>query len=289
MPGQRVGAHRPGVDAVLGAPRLERRPVGAVDPLGRRGSRHPGTLPLRSDNWHGVDGPGRPADPGEMTASDSTYIVDADGHVCEPPDLWERASRRTCATRASGCAGTRPAATTSASSRTAWRPTGGWSGSATPGESFDDFGRGRHYEDLNPAGFDAAERVKVLDAEGIDVVGDVPGPRAEARRDPGPRARGRVVPGLQRLARRVDRSGPRPPRGCRGAADAGPAPRGRRGPPHPGARAGRRLRPTERVPATVRSSIRRTRRCGRRSRRPGCRSRCTRPVWPTCRARRRRS
>ena len=29
-------------------------------------------------------------------------------------------------------------------------------GLGNAGESFDDFGRGRHYEDLNPAGFDAA-------------------------------------------------------------------------------------------------------------------------------------
>ena len=48
-------------------------------------------------------------------------------------------------------------------------------GLGNAGESFDEFGRGRHYEDLNPAGFDARERVKVLDAEGIDVAVMYPG------------------------------------------------------------------------------------------------------------------
>ena len=67
---------------------------------------------------------------------------------------------------------------------------------------YEDFGRGRHYEDLNPAGFDPHERVKVLDAEGIDVSVMYPGPRAQARRHRGSRARGVVVPRLQRLARR---------------------------------------------------------------------------------------
>ena len=48
-------------------------------------------------------------------------------------------------------------------------------GLGNAGETFDDFGRGRHYEDLNPAGFDPQERVKVLDAEGIDVSVMYPG------------------------------------------------------------------------------------------------------------------
>ena len=48
-------------------------------------------------------------------------------------------------------------------------------GLGNAGESFDEFGRGRHYEDLNPAGFDPHERVKVLDAEGIDVAVMYPG------------------------------------------------------------------------------------------------------------------
>ena len=60
-------------------------------------------------------------------------------------------------------------------SRTAWRPTAASSAWATRASRFDDFGRGRHYEDLNPAGFDPHERVKVLDAEGIDISVMYPG------------------------------------------------------------------------------------------------------------------
>ena len=48
-------------------------------------------------------------------------------------------------------------------------------GLGNAGETFDDFGRGRHYEDLNPAGFDPHERVKVLDSEGIDLSVMYPG------------------------------------------------------------------------------------------------------------------
>ena len=48
-------------------------------------------------------------------------------------------------------------------------------GLGNAGESFDDFGRGRHYESINRAGFDANERVKVLDSEGIDIAVMYPG------------------------------------------------------------------------------------------------------------------
>ena len=78
------------------------------------------------------------------------------------------------------------------------------------------------------------ERVKVLDAEGIDVVGDVPRPRAEARRrSRTPSSRCASCRGLQRLDRGVVRGRARPPHGRRRAADAGPGRGGRRGAPHP--------------------------------------------------------
>ena len=48
-------------------------------------------------------------------------------------------------------------------------------GLGNAGESFDEFGRGRHYESINRAGFDANERVKVLDSEGIDIAVMYPG------------------------------------------------------------------------------------------------------------------
>src|SRR3954453_18876899 len=102
-------------------------------------------------------------------------IVDADGHLCEPPDLWTRGL---------------PAHLADQGIRLLWDEATGYdrclvedrvvverglAGLGNAGEGFDDFGRGRHYEDLNPAGFDASERVKVLDAEGIDVSVMYPG------------------------------------------------------------------------------------------------------------------
>ena len=48
-------------------------------------------------------------------------------------------------------------------------------GLGNAGESYENFGQGRHYEDCNPAGFDAHERVKVLDSEGIDISVMYPG------------------------------------------------------------------------------------------------------------------
>jgi uncharacterized protein len=108
-------------------------------------------------------------------AAGRDIVVDADGHLCEPADLWER---------------NLPAGMRDRGIRLRWNADTGYDecfvedrvatdrglvGLGNAGESFDDFGRGRHYEDLNPAGFDAQERVKVLDAEGIDVAVMYPG------------------------------------------------------------------------------------------------------------------
>ena len=102
-------------------------------------------------------------------------VVDADGHVCEPPDLWTRGL---------------PAALREQGIRLHWNDETGYdeclvedrmatdrglAGLGNAGEDFIEFGRGRPYEDLNPAGFDPHERVKVLDAEGIDVSVMYPG------------------------------------------------------------------------------------------------------------------
>ncbi len=108
-----------------------------------------------------------------MTADLS--VVDADGHLCEPARLWED---------------NLPPRLREQGIRLRWNEQTGYDeclveermatdrglvGLGNAGESFDEFGRGRHYEDLNPAGFDARERVKVLDAEGIDVAVMYPG------------------------------------------------------------------------------------------------------------------
>jgi predicted TIM-barrel fold metal-dependent hydrolase len=102
-------------------------------------------------------------------------IVDADGHVLEPPDLWEK---------------NLPASLCDRGIRLRWNPETGYderfvedhrysdrgvAGLGNAGQSYRDHGRGTHYEDLNPAGFDPAARVKVLDAEGIDIAVLYPG------------------------------------------------------------------------------------------------------------------
>ncbi len=107
--------------------------------------------------------------------ADGEVIVDADGHVCEPADLWERGLPERLRDRGI---------------RLRWNEATGYDeclvedriatdrglvGLGNAGETFADFGRGRHYEDLNPAGFEAGERVKVLDSEGIDVSVIYPG------------------------------------------------------------------------------------------------------------------
>jgi uncharacterized protein len=110
-----------------------------------------------------------------MRESEHEIVVDADGHLCEPADLWERDL---------------PHAMRDRGIRLRWNEATGYDecwvedrmatdrglvGLGNAGESFADFGRGRHYESINPAGFDANERVKVLDSEGIDLAVMYPG------------------------------------------------------------------------------------------------------------------
>ena len=96
-------------------------------------------------------------------------VVDADGHVLEPEDLWEREL---------------PSHLRERGIRVRWNADTGWeerfvedrmlsdrgiAGLGNAGQSYADFGRGTRYADLNPAGFDPKERVRVLDEEGIDL------------------------------------------------------------------------------------------------------------------------
>jgi predicted TIM-barrel fold metal-dependent hydrolase len=102
-------------------------------------------------------------------AVNGLLVVDADGHVCEPPDLWERGL---------------PARFRDRALRLRWNATSGYDeawvedwcitdrglvGLGNAGTSFADLGRGRRYADGNPGGFDARVRLEVLDAERIDV------------------------------------------------------------------------------------------------------------------------
>jgi predicted TIM-barrel fold metal-dependent hydrolase len=96
-------------------------------------------------------------------------IVDADGHVCEPADLWERHL---------------PGRFKGRALRLRWNAATGYDeawvedwcitdrglvGLGNAGTSFADLGRGRRYADGHRAGFDPQARLAVLDAEGIDV------------------------------------------------------------------------------------------------------------------------
>ena len=96
-------------------------------------------------------------------------VVDADGHVCEPADLWERGL---------------PARFRERALRLRWNADTGFDeawvedwcitdrglvGLGNAGTSFAELGKGRRYADGNRAGFDPRARLGVLDAEGIDV------------------------------------------------------------------------------------------------------------------------
>ena len=96
-------------------------------------------------------------------------VVDADGHVCEPPDLWEtrlppRLRDRALRLRWNEASGYDEAWVED------WLITDrGLVGLGNAGTSFADLGRGRRYVDGHPGGFDPRARLGVLDAESIDV------------------------------------------------------------------------------------------------------------------------
>jgi predicted TIM-barrel fold metal-dependent hydrolase len=105
----------------------------------------------------------------------SNIVVDGDGHVCEPSDLWT--TRLPPRLREHGI-------------RLRWNADTGFDeayvedrlitdrglvGLGNAGTSFEDLGRGTHYEDISRAGFDPRERLRVLDAEAIDAAVLYPG------------------------------------------------------------------------------------------------------------------
>jgi predicted TIM-barrel fold metal-dependent hydrolase len=97
-------------------------------------------------------------------------VVDADGHVCEPVDLWERnlpASMREI--------GPRVRWSDKLETQQLWVEDRvgipmGLAGLGNAGTKLNqNFGNALRYEDMNPAGFDPHERVKVLDEEGMQI------------------------------------------------------------------------------------------------------------------------
>lgn len=98
-------------------------------------------------------------------------VVDADGHVCEPADLWER---------------NLPPSLRARGPRVRFDPQAGTQqvlvedhvaiplglaglGNAGMGKNQDYGSALRYPDDLHPAGLDARERLRVMDAEGIDI------------------------------------------------------------------------------------------------------------------------
>src|SRR4029079_15281118 len=111
----------------------------------------------------------------EASVVPAPRVVDADGHLCEPPRLWEDNLPRRFQEHGIRLRWNEQTGYDECLVEDRMATDRGLVGLGNAGESFDEFGRGRHYEDLNPAGFDARERVKVLDAEGIDIAVMYPG------------------------------------------------------------------------------------------------------------------
>jgi predicted TIM-barrel fold metal-dependent hydrolase len=100
----------------------------------------------------------------------SPLVVDADGHVCEPIDLWER--RLPPSMRE---VGPRVRWSDKLETQQLWVEDRvgipmGLAGLGNAGTKLNqNFGNALRYEEQNPAGFDPLERVKVLDEEGMQI------------------------------------------------------------------------------------------------------------------------
>ena len=102
-------------------------------------------------------------------------IVDGDGHVCEPPDLWESRLPSHLRERGIRLRWNEETGFDEASCEDWFLNRQGMAGLGNAGGNNVDVGRGTHYEDLNPAGFDPRERLRVMDEEGMDVAVLYPG------------------------------------------------------------------------------------------------------------------
>ena len=108
----------------------------------------------------------------EFARRSNHVVIDADGHVCEPVDLWE--TQPPVVDAGTGTAG--PLLATSSGPSTSWSRTTsaipmGLAGLGNAGmHQNQDFGNALRYpDDLNPGGWDPKERLGVMDREGIDI------------------------------------------------------------------------------------------------------------------------
>jgi predicted TIM-barrel fold metal-dependent hydrolase len=102
-------------------------------------------------------------------------VVDADGHVCEPADLWETRLPRHLRERGIRLRWNEATGYDVAHCEDWIITDRGLAGLGNAGANNVELGRGIHYQDLNPAGFDGKARLAVMDAEGIDLAVLYPG------------------------------------------------------------------------------------------------------------------
>lgn len=105
----------------------------------------------------------------------SPIVVDGDGHVCEPPDLWEKRLPAHLRDRGIKLRWNEETGYDEATCEDWALNTRGLAGLGNAGANNVEVGRGIHYEDLNPAGFDPRERMRVMDEEEIDCAVLYPG------------------------------------------------------------------------------------------------------------------
>jgi predicted TIM-barrel fold metal-dependent hydrolase len=108
---------------------------------------------------------------GEFAPRSAHVVIDADGHVCEPVDLWERELPPSMRERGPRVRYSDGAATQQVLVEDHVAIPMGLAGLGNAGmHQNQDFGNALRYpEDLNPGGWDADARLDVMDAEGIDI------------------------------------------------------------------------------------------------------------------------
>jgi hypothetical protein len=101
-----------------------------------------------------------------MPQSYRPLVVDADGHVCEPPDLWERNLPASMRERGPRVRWSDPDACEQVPVEDSIAIPRGLPGLCNAGTGNFNFGDTSRYVDGHRAGFDARERLAVLDAGG---------------------------------------------------------------------------------------------------------------------------
>ena len=108
---------------------------------------------------------------GEFARRSAHVVIDADGHVCEPVDLWERELPPSMRARGPRVRYDDGVGTQQVLVEDHVAIPMGLAGLGNAGmHQNQEFGNALRYpDDLNPGGWDADERLAVMDAEGIDM------------------------------------------------------------------------------------------------------------------------